>query len=133
MEDMQHKKGRGRPKKDNDPQNTPLLFSSDDELSLDVIDTYDGFDADGTGQESRQVGTVEGGRALFTIADRMEQCARLARRAKSESVRLQAMIKYSELEREQREAQGAGDIGEELLCLLAQVKGERPGKVVQDV
>jgi len=132
MPDTEQKKGRGRPRKSGDPQNTASLFDADGNVSEALTDTYADIDCNiGEDLQGGQ-GTVEGGGG-FTIADRMEYCAKLARGAKSESVRLQAMIKYSELEREQREAEGAGDIGAELLAVIALVKDETPGEVVQNV
>jgi hypothetical protein len=124
---------RGRPKKDTDPQKTAPLFSEQSSISQEESIGYDdilsGDDYDGEIGE----GTVMEGGGGFSIADRMAVCARLARSSKSEQVRLNATIKYSELERELRLEQGDTDLGEEMLAFLQLVRDQTAGEMSRDL
>lgn len=128
----------GRPPKDIDPENTTPLFLPDGSVNPVVSTPYD--DNQFPAGDDRQVepGTVRGGDArdgagLWSLEERMRACAELARSAESESVKLQANIKYSELEKQWQAARGETDIGAELAAVLVAVRDLPPGAVVQDL
>lgn len=133
MEGNKGENRRGRPRKDSDPQKTGALFDAENVASLELSIGYEDNTGDTSGDTWEYDGTVQGGGAGFSIEDRMRACATLARTSKSEQVRLNAVIKYSELERELRLEQGGEDLGEELAALLAQVKGKTLGQLVQEM
>lgn len=123
-------KGPGRPKKDNDPSRTAPLFEGNNVASDLFSDTYDENELLDQLEGEYTDGPVLGGGAGFTLEDRMQACARLARAGKTESVRLQAIIKYSELERQLKVEEGGEDLGEEMAAFLAMVREKTPGEMV---
>jgi len=123
---------RGRPKKDIDPSGTESLFLGDNTVNPILVDTYDESEDMGGENEPDRAGTV-GGAGGFSLADRMAMCAELAARGKSEQVRLNAVIKYSELEKQLAAETGGGDIGEELCAFLELIKGQTPGELAGSV
>ncbi len=130
---MEQENRRGRPRKESDPQGTAALFLEDNTVNPLIANTYGdagGYEARG---DNTGPGTVLGGDGGFSLEDRLKGCADLARTADSETVRLQAMIKYSELERQLRVERGEGDIPTELAAFLRLVKEETPGECNRSV
>lgn len=129
MDGNEGKTRRGRPRRDIDPENTAPLFMPDNSVSDVFADTYDNQAKMDGGARPGHDGTVRGGRDLFSLESRMEECAALAKSADSESVRLQALIKYSELERQLRLERGDVDRGAELIAFIELIKAETPGEM----
>ena len=126
---------RGRPRKDK----SGALFMNDNSVNPMITDSWEESEVSGgDGNHDGQGTVMEGGAEDmdfqgFSVEARMAACAKLARTGRTDAVRLQAIIKYSELERQQRAELGEADLGEECLAFIRMVKASSPAEMVQEV
>ena len=118
---------RGRPRKEQDPQNTGALFLSDNSVNPEIADSYDDFMQDEGGDGGAgEVPLGAGGVAEYSDDGLLRE---LWRRGHDKTVpaaaQINALIKCGQLRERLTARDSTGEIGAELAAFIGVMRAER--------